>query len=120
MMNTATNKILSKLSQVSPRKPLLAALVLALLPACGAVWVYDDVTPLDQDGDGLLDREERQWGTNPLDADTDGDGLYDDEEILDYDTNPLDVDTDVDGLWDGEEVVEWYTDPLHWDSDGDV
>lgn len=31
----------------------------------------------DMDDDGLTDREERERGTNPLDADTDNDGYYD-------------------------------------------
>ena len=100
-------------------KALALVLSIALLPACGGLYLYDTVTPRDSDGDGILDVEERRIGTSEFDADTDGDGLYDDEELYDYATDPLRHDTDGDELWDGEEVFEWYTDPLHWDSDGD-
>ena len=104
---------------VSLRRPALAALVLMALPACGGLWIYDHSTPRDPDGDGLFAAEERRYGTDPYDADTDGDGLYDDEELFDFETDPTRVDSDADGLWDGEEVFEWFTDPLHRDSDGD-
>jgi hypothetical protein len=79
---------------------------------------------LDSDHDGLSDLMEELLGTDPLDADTDDDGLSDGEEYSGngglYDTgritaasayweqeirtNPLDADTDHDGLPDGLEV----------------
>lgn len=97
----------------------LLPLIMAVLPACGGLYIEDRATRTDRDGDGLLDSEERRYGTDIFDADTDGDGVYDDEEIIDFGTDPLHHDTDDDGLWDGEEIFEWYTDPLFWDSDGD-
>ena len=59
---------------------------------------------LDSDGDGLSDEEERILGTDPLNIDTDQDGLTDKEEVKIYQTDPLNPDTDGDGLKDGEEV----------------
>lgn len=40
---------------------------------------------VDTDGDGLLDTEEQELGTDPERADTDGDGLTDGEEVLGVD-----------------------------------
>jgi outer membrane protein OmpA-like peptidoglycan-associated protein len=74
---------------------------------------------LDPDGDGLTNKEERGYGTNPLNPDTDGDGLRDGEEVRKYLTDPLNPDTDGDGLTDGDEVMKHRTDPLKLDTDGD-
>ena len=57
-------------------------------------------------------------GTNPLEKDTDGDGLYDDVEIYVTGTDPCLYDTDGDGLSDGNEVGR-QTNPLRVDTDGD-
>ena len=57
-------------------------------------------------------------GTNPLEKDTDGDGLHDDEEIFVTGTDPCFYDTDGDGLSDGNEVGR-QTNPLCVDTDGD-
>ena len=87
----------------------------------------------DPDGDGLVNADEHQWGTDPTVADTDGDGLSDGRELgTDGDadpttvTNPLSPDTDGDGLWDGEEdanrngrVDPGETSPAAVDTDGD-
>lgn len=119
-MNQVKTTLKRALNALAMRRSLvIAAFAILLLPACGGLYLYDTVTPSDQDGDGLLDSEERRYGTSIYDADTDGDGLYDDEEIFDYATDPLRYDTDEDGLWDGEEVFDFFTDPLSWDSDGD-
>jgi outer membrane protein OmpA-like peptidoglycan-associated protein len=74
----------------------------------------------DTDGDGLKDGDEvKIYHTNPLKFDTDGDGLSDGDEVLKYHTDPLKVDTDGDGLSDGDEVLKYHTDPLKVDTDGD-
>jgi len=44
----------------------------------------------DMDGDDLRDRLEKKFGTDPLDPDTDGDGVGDGAEVLEMGTNPLD------------------------------
>ncbi|MFT5429856.1 MAG: outer membrane protein OmpA-like peptidoglycan-associated protein [Myxococcota bacterium] len=88
----------------------------------------------DPDKDGLSNASEFQWGTNPLLADTDQDGLSDGLELAGPDdadpkttTNPNVADTDGDGLTDGEEdnnrngKVDWHEpDPNLADSDGDT
>jgi uncharacterized repeat protein (TIGR02543 family) len=62
----------------------------------------------DTDGDGLSDGEEHTRGTNPFSNDTDSDGLQDQVEVRQTGTNPLLADTDGDSVPDGAE-----------DSDGD-
>ncbi|MBU0668028.1 thrombospondin type 3 repeat-containing protein, partial [Patescibacteria group bacterium] len=44
----------------------------------------------DTDGDGVSDKLEFQYGTNPNLRDSDGDGFTDAEEILEYHSDPLD------------------------------
>lgn len=63
---------------------------------------------LDSDKDGLTDDEERTYGTDINEPDSDGDGLFDKEEVKVYLTNPLDPDTDQDGYLDGAEVKSGY------------
>ncbi len=59
----------------------------------------------DEDGDGLTNGEEKDIGTNPLDPDSDDDGLDDGLEHKVIHTDPLKSDTDGDGVTDGIEVV---------------
>ncbi len=73
---------------------------------------------IDSDGDGLLDREEPVYGTDPYDPDTDKDGLTDGQEVRQFQTDPLNPDTDLDGLKDGAEVLTYRTDPKNPDTDG--
>jgi outer membrane protein OmpA-like peptidoglycan-associated protein len=73
----------------------------------------------DNDMDGLLRKEEEQIGTDPLNADTDGDGLNDGQEVNQFKTDALNPDTDGDGLNDGSEVNSYKTDPVNTDTDGD-
>lgn len=65
----------------------------------------------DEDGDGLLGGEEALLGTDPINPDTDGDGINDGDEVGDDVTNPLDEDND--GLIDALE-----SDILDADNDG--
>jgi len=78
-----------------------------------------DPKKADTDNDGLNDKIEKDLGTDPLKADTDGDGLTDGDEVNKFSTDPLKVDTDGDGLLDAEEVTKYQTDPLKTDTDGD-
>lgn len=57
---------------------------------------------LDQDHDGLKNKQEFKNHTNPRRADTDGDGLGDGDEVARGD-DPLDPDSDGDGVEDGQE-----------------
>jgi alpha-tubulin suppressor-like RCC1 family protein len=77
-----------------------------LVPSAGALHA-DDIDPPpfpDTDGDTLLDVGESAHGTNPLDADSDDDGIEDGEELGQLGTDPLDVDADDDACSDGEEI----------------
>ena len=86
----------------------------------------------DTDGDGLLDGYEVfKIGTNPLELDSDNNGIDDGDEDFDSDgicnfeeqrlgTNPQLKDTDSDNLSDGDEVNQYHTNPLVYDTDGDT
>lgn len=81
--------------------------------------VTSDPFVADTDGDGVSDRDERTYGTDPRRVDTDGDQLSDFMELNHVYSDPTDQDTDGDGLADG---LEWYffrTSPLLDDTDGD-
>lgn len=73
----------------------------------------------DRDGDGLSDKFEKEFGTNPNVSDSDKDGLVDSDELALFHTNPLLADSDGDGLTDGEEVRVFRTLPNHADTDKD-
>ncbi|MCF7863261.1 MAG: hypothetical protein K9L89_00545, partial [Kiritimatiellales bacterium] len=74
----------------------------------------------DTDSDGVSDDDEvRIHGSDPLNADSDGDGLPDGEELLSG-TDLLNADSDGDGVLDGEEVHGSLTNPLVADFDGTV
>jgi hypothetical protein len=89
--------------------------------------------PVDLDGDGIGNVDERMYGLNPNNPDSDGDGVPDGVESkwnLDVDgdghINALDPDSDDDGLPDGTEdlncngvVDDGETDPLSPDTDRD-
>ncbi|MCA9922381.1 MAG: protein kinase [Anaerolineales bacterium] len=69
-----------------------------------------EVAIADSDGDGLPNWKEEEISSNPLDPDTDNDGLKDGQEITIFDVEPLQTkwdlfDTDGDGLLDGEEYA---------------
>ena len=73
----------------------------------------------DPDADGLTNIQEQTRTTNPVNPDTDGDGLNDGAEVNTYLTNPKVADTDGDGLSDGAEINTYGTSPTNVDSDGD-
>lgn len=79
----------------------------------------DVVTPLDADGDGILDSDEvaATSSTKPGMPDTDGDGVTDGAELV-LKTDPARPDTDRDDLVDGDELMRG-TDPKRSDSDDD-
>ena len=60
--------------------------------------------PPDSDNDGLTDRQESEFGTDPNSRDSDGDGLSDGDEVLIHGSDPLNPDTDGDSVIDGEET----------------
>jgi len=82
---------------------------------------------IDSDGDGLLNNVEtdtgtfvdaNDTGTDPLDPDTDDDGINDGDEVNIHGTDPNNADTDDDGLNDGDELT-LGTNPTTPDYDGD-
>ncbi len=85
-------------------------------------WI--PTAPADTDADGLTDDDENNiYLTDPNDPDTDDDGLLDGTEV---DAamgggcpDPLDSDSDGDTLSDGDEAVTLGTDPCNADTDGD-
>jgi clumping factor A len=69
----------------------------------------------DTDRDGLTDRQERRFGSDPFDADSDDDGIWDGAESgRDSDgdglIDALDPDSDNDGLLDGTEAGLTFAD----------
>ena len=79
----------------------------------------DNNTNLDNDNDGLSNQVENQLQTDPLNPDSDGDGLTDGDEVNTHGTDPLSNDTDNDGLSDNEEI-SLGTNPALADSDSDT
>jgi hypothetical protein len=87
----------------------------ATLTATREMWL-----DMDDDGDGLTNRQELEYGTLPDEVDSDGDGLSDFDEIFRYGTDPNNPDTDGDGLSDWVEVQPGScTSPTNPDTDGD-
>lgn len=85
---------------------------------------------LDSDKDGLPDYIEDILGTNKYNRDTDGDGLSDGEEVNTVGTDPLQVDTNKNGISDAKEdgdgdglsnleELRHHTDPKNADTDFD-
>jgi uncharacterized repeat protein (TIGR02543 family) len=94
----------------------------AIFVAAGYIFERIGLDPLDPDtdGDGLNDGpEQNTHQTDPFDDDTDGDGLLDGAELNTHGSNPKLADTDGDGLGDREEVAVYGTNPAVKDSDGD-
>lgn len=66
----------------------------------------------DPDDDGLTNIEEYNYDTDPLNDDTDGDGISDGNEVYVYFTNPRIRDSDRDGVADFQELLD-CTDPIN-------
>lgn len=81
-------------------------------------YEIDDNSDEDLDFDGLTNKQEKEYGTNPELLDTDMDGLDDYYEIFTSKTDPLKADSDNDGLSDYDEI-QLGLDPLKADSKGD-
>jgi hypothetical protein len=71
------------------------------------------IVQADTDHDGLSDEQEAFFGSNPANPDTDEDGIKDGDEV-DMGTSPTDADSDHDGIDDGVELQNG-TDPLNPD-----
>lgn len=109
--------------QITNAKIVLPALVLFCLAFAPAVLAQEEV---DSDGDGLSDRKEAIYATDPDNPDTDSDGYLDGEEVRNG-FSPrfgdrarlLEVDSDGDYLNDAweERLGTGVLDP---DSDGDL
>ncbi|MCX6879168.1 MAG: lectin-like protein [Verrucomicrobia bacterium] len=90
--------------------------------AAGYLFERVGLDPLnvDTDADGLTDGQEiNTTHSSPVLDDTDGDGLPDGAEVNIYHSSPLLVDTDADGLNDREEVEVYHSNPSLKDTDGD-
>ncbi|MEN3943019.1 RHS repeat-associated core domain-containing protein [Prosthecobacter sp. SYSU 5D2] len=98
----------------------------------GELWWYHSDN-LDSDGDGMSNEREIAWGTDPLNPDTDADGITDGDEVdllggIDSGYDPLDWDTNDNGYSDHDEAYGYYgvdysvDGPGHsyfdWDGDG--
>lgn len=71
----------------------------------------------DSDFDGITDNDElEKYKTYPLKRDTDGDGITDGDEIL-LGLNPLKIDSDDDGIVDSEEVIPQIIDENNFDDE---
>lgn len=81
-------------------------------------YKIDEDSEEDLDFDGLTNKQEKEYKTNPEVADTDLDGLTDYYEIFESKTDPNKADTDGDGLNDYDEI-QLGLDPLKADSKGD-
>jgi hypothetical protein len=89
------------------------------VPGPGWQGNSDPLDP-DTDDDGLNDGDEVQHDTSPTTVDTDGDGVGDGAEVHDYGSDPNADDTDGDGLGDSDEINNWGSDPTSPDTDGDT
>ncbi len=87
------------------------------------VWRYEKNGSIDGGDDrawiDLVEIIADPVGTDPLDADSDDDGLSDLAEFGTHGTDPLDADSDDDGLTDGDEITTG-TLPLDPDTDSDT
>ena len=73
----------------------------------------------DTDEDGVSDRDEKAYGSDPRSGDTDADQLSDAWELNHVYSDPADQDSDGDSLTDGLEYLFFRTSPTLEDTDGD-
>lgn len=85
----------------------------------GGISISGESGEADPDMDGLINKVEKELGTDKNNPDSDGDGLDDGVEFNRYTSDPLSADTDQDGLTDGDEVNTYGTSPIKSDTDGD-
>lgn len=102
-----------------------------LIPDDLEIYVYGtDKDNPDTDGDGIPDGYELIIGFNPIEPDSDFNGLLDGDEDSDGDeltnaeeveagSNLMNPDSDLDGLNDYEEVKVYGTSPIDYDTDDD-
>lgn len=88
--------------------------------ASGGITITGQSGSADPDKDGLTNKEEKHFKTNPKSADSDGDGLNDGDELYTHRTHPMKRDTDNDGVDDQDEVLLYSSNPRKADSDGDA
>jgi hypothetical protein len=81
--------------------------------------VTSDPDDPDTDLDGIGDRDEQTYKTDPRSSDTDADQLTDYQELNIIYTAPDDQDSDGDSLADGLEFNFFKTSPIFADTDGD-
>jgi hypothetical protein len=74
---------------------------------------------LDSDNDGLINLQEYLNGGDPLNPDSDNDGITDGDEFFVYRTDLNDGDSDDDDMLDGYEVANGL-DPLSYDRNNDL
>lgn len=105
-----TNQTIQPLSPTTSTRPVISPDQIQKDKASLSEKI-NKIAVVDEDIDGLSNQEEKKYGTDPANPDTDGDGLLDKDEVFMYRTNPLISDTDGDGLSDGYEA-DRGTNPL--------
>jgi hypothetical protein len=91
--------------------------VTVFVPDSDPTTTTDPLDP-DSDGDGLYDGWSDLNGNGTFDGNDTGEDLDVDGEIDSTETDPMDADTDDDGLSDLEKIL-YGTEPLDYDSDDD-
>lgn len=106
--------------EVSIYIPTPTAIPAATISPVAAIGTDEESDISDPDEDELTNAEERFYGTDPNNPDTDGDGYLDGEEVRDgYDPlGPGKLDSDNDGFPDPDER-NFGSDPFNPDTDGD-
>ena len=89
-----------------------------VLDSDGNPLISDFITINDNDNNNMPDDWEEYYGINSAFLDADSDGL-DNRSEFEWNTNPLDSDSDNDGMDDGWEVKNGLN-PVADDADGDI